>query len=371
MSKPSLLFSLGVGQSISILCTGMGVFSQLLAREGSRVPTTQTFVPYCLLTLFLAYRLLKHQPITVVWWKYLFIAFADAEANYLIVKAYQYTTITSVMLLDCSTIPISMILSKWWLKASYTRRHYTGVAIALTGLFCIFLSDLGKEHEAGAAAAPIFGDLLVILAACCYSISNVAQELMIKGGVDQFEYLGMIGLFAACINGVQMVLLDWNDLMRIQWTPRQVWYLFGFAACLVSMYSITPIFMHRCGAVLMNLSLLTADGWAVIASLVIFRDSFPVLYLMGFVIILAGLIVYHKTPETVEVYSIVQNEHTEEDDIENVDHFAIAASDEEWKQRRVSTETTQARHGPTRKKKKEGIELEPLDSKKEGLLTGQ
>ena len=30
------------------------------------------------------------------WWRYLLIAFVDVEANYLVVKAYAYTTVTSV-----------------------------------------------------------------------------------------------------------------------------------------------------------------------------------------------------------------------------------------------------------------------------------
>ena len=30
------------------------------------------------------------------WWKYILLGLADVEANYLIIKAYQYTTLTSV-----------------------------------------------------------------------------------------------------------------------------------------------------------------------------------------------------------------------------------------------------------------------------------
>ena len=30
------------------------------------------------------------------WWKYLLIAIVDVEANYLVIKAYAYTTVTSV-----------------------------------------------------------------------------------------------------------------------------------------------------------------------------------------------------------------------------------------------------------------------------------
>lgn len=42
---------------------------------------------------------------------YLLLAFLDVEANFLVTKAYQYTSITSVTLLDCFTIPAVMVLS--------------------------------------------------------------------------------------------------------------------------------------------------------------------------------------------------------------------------------------------------------------------
>eukprot|EP01032_Pedospumella_encystans_P033469 gene33469-37825_t len=43
----------------------------------------------------------------ILWW-YVFAAILDVEANYLVLLAYNYTTITSVMLLDCFTIPVAM-----------------------------------------------------------------------------------------------------------------------------------------------------------------------------------------------------------------------------------------------------------------------
>ena len=53
-------------------------------------------------------------------WKYACLAVADVEGNYFAVKAYQYTSITSVMLLDCFTIPCVMVLSKIFLHAKVT-----------------------------------------------------------------------------------------------------------------------------------------------------------------------------------------------------------------------------------------------------------
>ena len=47
------------------------------------------------------------------WWVYLGLAVLDVEGNYLVTRAYQYTSITSVTLLDSTTIPAVMILS--WL----------------------------------------------------------------------------------------------------------------------------------------------------------------------------------------------------------------------------------------------------------------
>ena len=34
-------------------------------------------------------------------WKYALLAFADVEANFLVVKAYSYTTVTSVQVSEC------------------------------------------------------------------------------------------------------------------------------------------------------------------------------------------------------------------------------------------------------------------------------
>lgn len=50
-------------------------------------------------------------------WKYALLALADVEGNFLVVSAYQYTSIASVMLLDCFAIPVVMLLSALFLNA--------------------------------------------------------------------------------------------------------------------------------------------------------------------------------------------------------------------------------------------------------------
>lgn len=59
-------------------------------------------------------------PWQVPWWRYALLAVADVEANYFVVKAYQYTSITSVMLIDCFTIPCVMVISCLYLGTKVT-----------------------------------------------------------------------------------------------------------------------------------------------------------------------------------------------------------------------------------------------------------
>ena len=79
------------------------------------------------------------------WWKYLLLAFIDVEANYMIVYAYQFTSLTSVQLLDCSTIPTVMLLSWLFLSVRYLISHIVGVCVCLVGIACLIWADILDE----------------------------------------------------------------------------------------------------------------------------------------------------------------------------------------------------------------------------------
>jgi len=115
--------TLALGQAISLLVAITGVCSSLLAARGVSVPTSQSVINYYLLALcYGGYRLLRARrdsgsgsggsgvaPATP-WWAYAVLALVDVEANYLVVKAYAYTSMTSVMLIDCWSIVVAMAL---------------------------------------------------------------------------------------------------------------------------------------------------------------------------------------------------------------------------------------------------------------------
>ena len=94
--------------------SGTGVFSQLLQVKYNvtDVATAQTFPNYILLILTFGVALGVRGDIDKVirehWWEYIVLGIIDVEINYLIVLAYQYTTIASAQVCECVCVCICM-----------------------------------------------------------------------------------------------------------------------------------------------------------------------------------------------------------------------------------------------------------------------
>lgn len=69
-------------------------------------------------------------------------------------KAYQYTSLTSVMLLDCWTIPCVMLLTWLFLKTKYRFRKIAGVVVCVAGLVMVIFSDVHAGDRAGNETGP-------------------------------------------------------------------------------------------------------------------------------------------------------------------------------------------------------------------------
>jgi len=303
LNSPSLLlrylpsrnqaYALALGQFLSLLITGTGTTSQLLAANYNiNMPTTQSFFNYILLSFYTFYLIYKRVFLGAMrerWWMYLLLALADVEANYLVVKAYQYTTITSVMLLDCFTIPCVMLLSYFLLHARYGAHQLIGVLLCLAGLVVLVVSDYDSED---AGSNPLVGDLLCLAGAVLYAISNVGQEGVLKTH-SRVEYLSMIGIFGTIISGVQLACLERSELRSVEWSWPVVGLLFAFAMCLFFMYSLTPYMMVLSSATFLNLSLLTSDVYAILVGIFLFDQKLSGLYFISFAFVLVGLILYN------------------------------------------------------------------------------
>ncbi|KAK7883073.1 hypothetical protein WMY93_029247 [Mugilogobius chulae] len=295
--------TLAMGQGLAALICGTAITSQYLATDFHvNTPMLQSFLNYMLLCV-------TYTPILVCrkgdanilqilkskWWKYVLLALVDVEANYTVVKAYQYTTLTSVQLLDCFVVPVLMVLSWWILKTRFRPVHYAAVCICVLGVGAMVGADLLAGRDQGSTTNILLGDGLVLLSASLYAVSNVCQEYTVKN-LSREEFLGMVGLFGTVISTIQMVILECNEIGAIQWN-WQVGLLFcGFALCLYTLYSCMPIVIKLSSATSVNLSLLTADLFALFFGIVLFHYTFSGLYLVSLIAIIIGSIMFNAVP---------------------------------------------------------------------------
>ncbi|XP_077488662.1 solute carrier family 35 member F2-like [Amblyomma americanum] len=297
-----------LGQVLSGLLCATGVTSQILqSSHNLQIPTAQSFVNYVLLcavfTTWLACRGGDAGLIPVLrarGGRYFLLALVDVEANFLLVKAYQYTTLTSVQLLDCFTIPVVLALSWLALKVRYHPVHVLGVSVALLGVGCLVWAD---AHEAAAsgqlsAAAPnrLLGDMLCLGGAALYGVSNVAQEAAVKlcGTV---EFLGAIGLFGSVINGIQLALLEKEKVGEIHWDDwHEVSMLLGFSGSMFLLYLLMPVVIRLSSATAANLSILSADFYALAIGVFVFHYKFHWLYMVSFCLVIGGVALYSAKP---------------------------------------------------------------------------
>lgn len=106
------------------------------------------------------------------------VAIIDAEANFLVVKAYEYTSILSIMLCDVMGIPAVVVISLIFLHSRFTWKHYLSVVFCLVGIAIMILNDFNKG--AGEGTHRFIGDCMALGAALLYAISNICQEVLVK-----------------------------------------------------------------------------------------------------------------------------------------------------------------------------------------------
>lgn len=176
--KPSrqCLLSVGIGQAISLLISGTGVCGSLLAAYGANISSTQALFNYALLLLTCAtlyvYRAgwaTLRSVLREDFHVYFFLAACDVEANFLVTLAYQFTSLSSVMLIDCLSIPSVMVLRRVFLKKTTTWLQLLGSAICVLGVVALVVSDWLDGTLGGSPFnRPLLGDGLCAAGAILY-----------------------------------------------------------------------------------------------------------------------------------------------------------------------------------------------------------
>ncbi|XP_057958847.1 uncharacterized protein LOC131151604 [Malania oleifera] len=285
------LVGLGLGQLLSLLITSTGFSSSELARRGIDAPTSQSFLNYVLLAIVYGGMLLyRKKALKAKWYYYVILGLVDVEANFLVVKAYQYTSLTSVMLLDCWSIPCVIVLTWIFLKTRYRYQKFAGVAVCVAGLVLVVFSDAHSSDRAS-GSNPIKGDLLVVSGSMLYAVSNVSEEFLVKSA-DQTELMAMLGFFGAIVSACQISILERDELKSIHWSAGAVLPFIGFAVAMFLFYSLVPILLKISGSTMLNLSLLTSDMWAVLIRIFAYHEKVDWMYFLAFTSVAVGLLIY-------------------------------------------------------------------------------
>uniref|UniRef100_U3JCH9 Solute carrier family 35 member F2 n=1 Tax=Ficedula albicollis TaxID=59894 RepID=U3JCH9_FICAL len=188
-----------------------------------------------------------------------------------------------------------MALSWFLLGARYKLIHFLAVAICLLGVGTMVGADILAGRPEGEGSDVVIGDVLVLLAASLYAISNVSEEYIVKN-LSRVEFLGMVGLFGTIISGLQLAIVEHKEIMRIQWSWKVAPLFIGFALCMFGLYSFMPVVIKVTSATSVNLGILTSDLYSLFLGLFLFKYKFSGLYIVSFVVIMVGFTLYCSTP---------------------------------------------------------------------------
>ncbi|CAN6930832.1 unnamed protein product [Brassica oleracea] len=291
MKKKETLIGLVLGQIISLLSTFISFTTSELARKGINAPTSQSFLGYLLLaTVYGSIMLYRRPVIKAKWYHYFLLTLVNVEANFLVVKAFQYTSMTSVMLLDCWAIPCVLVLTWVFLKTRYSLMKISGVAVCIVGVVMVVFSDVHAGDRSG-GSNPVKGDLLVIAAATLYAVINTSEEFFVKTA-DRIELMSFVGLFGAIISAIQISIFERDALNAIHWSTGAVLPYIGIAISVFLFYSILTVLLKTNGTAMFTLSLLTSDMWAVLIRIFAYHEKVDWLYYLAFATTAIGLIIY-------------------------------------------------------------------------------
>lgn len=289
------------GQFLSLLIALSGVLSKFLERHQASFPAFQSFLMYTTVAIgFTSYRVYLNQVKTtsltlrVDWKVYLILSIIDVQANVLVIGAYRYANFATVALLLHLTIPFVTAMSYYVLSTRYLWKHYIGSSLALVGSFVIFINDFRCASENEFVSDEAKGNLMCVISAFLYSVSNVTQEWCVSQGKSNasIEFLSMTGILGTIFACVQFSLLERTHLMQLAWTPSIACAFAAEALVLVVFYALVSVFLCVAESLLFNLSLLTSDIFCVAASFLVFQEPVSPYYWGALVFNVIGITIY-------------------------------------------------------------------------------
>ncbi|KAI1796627.1 hypothetical protein LXA43DRAFT_879412 [Ganoderma leucocontextum] len=298
------VWSLLAGQVVSLCITCTNVTTTELVGRNWALPTTQTFFLYfSLFMIYTPYTIYRYG--FVGWlkmilrdgWKYFILAACDVEGNFLVVKAYQYTTLLSCMLLDAWAIPVCLFFCWIYMRPKYHWTQLLGIFICIGGLGMLVASDEMTDKD-WPALSRAKGDVFMLVGASLYGFTNATEEFFVRKS-PLYEVVGQLGMWGVLINGIQAAGLEHKDMTTASWNGTTIGLLVAYTAAMFILYTVAPILYRMASSAYYNLSLLSSDFYGLLFGLFLFHYTVYWLYFIAFAVVILGLVIYfwHATPE--------------------------------------------------------------------------
>ena len=221
----------------------------------------------------------------------------DWHANFLIVKAYSYTTITSVMILMVFTVPSAVLLSIIFLRVRYSIVHYISSVVSILAVIAIVLWDIFESDSEDNTSKMniILGDLFWIAGVFLLASTNVYQEWLLFKGYEVHQIIAFLApagiLFAVIEAWIVGEFKTVSSMENSHILPSIAFYA-GFAGVNFILYSFIPVFISMAGATLMNIGNLTASVYSMIFDIFLFNGQFKWFYLIGFTFQILSIVLF-------------------------------------------------------------------------------
>lgn len=245
-------------------------------------------------------------------WKYFILAACDVEGNFLVVKAYEYTTLLSCMLLDAWAIPVCIFFCWVYMRPRYHWTQLLGVVVCVGGLGMLVASDEMTDKD-WPALSRAKGDVFMLVGATLYGFTNATEEFFVRRS-PLYEVVGQLGMWGTLINGIQAAGLEHKDMTTASWNGATIGLLVAYTAAMFILYTVAPILYRMASSAYYNLSLLSSDFYGLLFGLFLFVSTsasklrafakqtvqhYTVywLYFVAFAVVILGLIIYfwHST----------------------------------------------------------------------------
>ncbi|KAI8092649.1 uncharacterized protein BX664DRAFT_277039 [Halteromyces radiatus] len=223
----------------------------------------------------------------------------DVQANVLAVIAFKNTSVLSALIISSWTLPCIMLLSAHFLKTRYQPIHFFGVSLCLLGLSLLIWGDtMTTRDDSPIADHSWIGDLICLISATLYAISNVTEEYLVHY-FSTSGFLSRIGLVGMIQSGMLAYYFEYDTLVTISWSWHIVTLVSIYVICLFSMYSLIPMIYRLYGATFVSMSLMTSNFYSLLIGLLFLNAKMPPLYPLAYLLVIAGATLYNLTQPPV------------------------------------------------------------------------